>query len=437
MAQQVNRVPKRILVSLLESLSAGVVPRMGAPYVAIGREGEVSSILDSLENVSEGGSFMKLVIGRYGSGKSFLMQLVKGYAVEKNYVCCDADLSPERRLYGSKGNGLATYRELIKNMCTKTSPEGGALQSLIAKWISNIQSETAMAGYRAGSEEFDREVEKRIFEVTREAESHVGGFDFAYVVNTYYKATKCNDDGLKGCALRWLRGEYLTKSEAKKELNVYSVINDENWYDYIKLLAFFVRRIGYKGFVVFIDECVNLYKITNRVSREANYEKLLSMFNDTLQGNSKGLGIILGGTPMFLEDRRRGLYSYEALKSRLEDGKYADMGYKNLMGPVIRLERLDDNELYALVTRVKNLHGMNYNWEVPVSDVQTAEFLKDSLGRAGAGTMITPREIIRDFLQVLNILYQNPNAKFEDIVKVKISEDRKESNENDIADIEF
>ncbi len=437
MAQQLNRVPKRILVSLLESLSAGVVPRMGAPYVAIGREGEVNALLDSLENVADGGSFMKMVIGRYGSGKSFLMQLVKGYAIEKNYVCCDADLSPERRLYGSKGNGVATYRELIKNMCTKTSSEGGALQSLIAKWISNIQSETAIAGIKAGTAEFDAEVERRIFEVTREAENLVGGFDFACVVNAFYKASKNGDDGLKGCALRWLRGEYLTKSEAKKELGVFSIINDENWYDYIKLLAFFVRRIGYKGFVIFIDECVNLYKITNRVSREANYEKLLSMFNDTLQGNSKGLGIILGGTPMFLEDKRRGLYSYEALKSRLEDGRYADAGFKNLMGPVIRLERLDDNQLYALVTRVKNLHGQNYNWDVPVSDGQAEVFLKDCLSRTGAGTMVTPREIIRDFLGVLNILYQNPNAKFEDVVKTTVSESVSTTAEDDIADIEF
>ncbi len=441
MAQQVNRVPKRILVSLLESLSAGVVPRMGAPYVAIGREGEVSALLDSLENVADGGSFMKLVIGRYGSGKSFLMQLVRGYAVEKGFVCCDADLSPERRLYGSKGNGVATYRELVKNMCTKTSPEGGAIQGIIAKWISNTQSETAMAGLAAGTPEFDAEVERKIHAVTREAESHVGGFDFACVVNAFYKANKNDDEQLKGYALRWLRGEYVTRTEAKKELGVSSVINDENWYDYIKLLAFFVRMIGYKGLVVFIDECVNLYKITNRISREANYEKLLSMFNDTLQGSSKGLGIILGGTPMFLEDKRRGLYSYEALKSRLEEGRYASTEFKNLMGPVIRLERLDDNQLYALVTRVKNLYGQNYGWEVPVTDEQAEVFLRDCLSRAGAGTMVTPREIIRDFLGVLNILYQNSGAEFEDVVKVAVSSDTENRTEKqddfDIADIEL
>lgn len=441
MAEKLNGLPKRILVSLLESLSAGVVPRKGAPYVAIGREDEVSALLDSLEHVADGGSFMKLIIGRYGSGKSFLMQLVRGYAVERNYVCCDADLSPERRLYGSKGNGTATYKELVKNMCTKTSPDGGAIQTLIAKWISNTQSETAIAGYKPGTEEFDAEVERRIHEVTRKAEDHVGGFDFACVVNAFYKAGRNGDEALKGSALRWLRGEYTTRAEAKKDLGVSSVINDENWYDHIKLLAFFVREIGYKGLVLFIDECVNLYKITNRISREANYEKLLSMFNDTLQGNSKGLGIVMGGTPMFLEDKRRGLYSYDALKSRLEDGRYGGSGFKNLMGPVIRLERLDDNQLYALITRVKNLHAGNYGWEVPVSDEQAAVFLKDCLTRAGAETMITPREIIRDFLNVLNILYQNRSAVFEDVVKLTVSAENTvasaEQSDDEIADIEF
>lgn len=443
MAQQLNKVPKRILVSLLESLAAGVVPRIGAPYVAIGREDEVNALLDCLQNVAEGGSSMKLIVGRYGSGKSFLIQLVRGYAIERGFVCCDADLSPERRLYGSKGNGLATYRELLKNMCTKTSPEGGALQALISKWISNLRSETAARGFSVGTAEFDSEVERRIHEVTREAEEQVGGFDFAVAVNAFYRGGNNDDEELKANAMRWLRGEYSTRSEAKRDLGVSSVITDENWYDYIKLFAFFVRRIGYKGLVVFIDECVNLYKITNRISREANYEKLLSMFNDTLQGNSKGLGIVLGGTPAFLEDKRRGLFSYEALKSRLEDGRYSSAGFKNLMGPVIRLERLDDDSLYALVLRVKVLHGQNYGWEPPVTDGQAEVFLRDCLSRAGASIMVTPREIIRDFLGVLNILYQNPNAKFEDVVKVTLSEAEGEGGENgssggtDIADIEF
>ena len=438
MAQQLNKVPKRILVSLLESLSAGVVPRTGAPYVAIGREEEVDALMACLSNVENGGAFMKLIIGRYGSGKSFLIQLIRGYAVEKGFVCCDADLSPERRLYGSKGNGLATYRELVKNMCTKTSPDGGAIQNVIAKWISNVRSEVALAGFKAGTEEFDSEVMRRVHLVTRETENYVGGFDFACAVNAYYKGSLNDDEALKGAAVRWLRGEYPTRTEAKKALGVSGIIDDENWYDYIKLLAYFVRKIGYKGLIIFIDECVNLYKITNRISREANYEKLLSMFNDTLQGNASGLGIVLGGTPMFLEDKRRGLFSYEALKSRLEEGRYGG-GFKNLMGPVIRLERLDDDALYALVCRVKGLHAQNYGWEPPVNDDMAIGFLKECLSRAGADSMVTPREIIRDFLEVLNILYQHPELNFDNIVKTTVSSSVPitATDSDDIADIEI
>ncbi len=439
MAEAVSRVPKRILANLLDSLSAGVVPRIGAPYVAIGREDEVSALISCMERVADGGSFMKLIIGRYGSGKSFLMQLTRGYALEKGFVCCDADLSPERRFYGSKGNGVATYRELVKNMSTKTSPEGNALPSLIAKWISATQAEVAGEGYSVGTLEFEKRMTEKIHQITSEAQSQIGGFDFACVINAYYSAvTKLNDEK-KASAMRWLRGEYVSKVEAKRELGVSSIVNDENWYDHIKLIAFFVRKIGYKGLIVFFDECVNLYKIAHRVSREANYEKLLSMFNDTLQGGSEGLGIILGGTPMFLEDKRRGLYSYEALKSRLEEGHFSSVGYKNLMGPVIRLERLTDDELYALVTRVKNLHAQYYSWNVSVSDSQLEEFLRSVLSRAGASSMMTPREIIRDLLGVLNILYQNKNASFGDIVKSnnEVITDNKKAQDDSLLEIEL
>lgn len=416
------KIPKRILVSLLDSLSAGVVPRSGAPFVAIGRDDEVNALLEGLNTIERGGSFMKLIIGKYGSGKSFLIQLVRGYAIERGYVCCDADLSPERRICGSKGSGLATYKELIKNMTTKTSPDGNALPSVIAKWISSVQSDVARSGILPSDARFTDEVSRRIFEVTRMTESKVGGFEFANAVNTYYRAHIEGDDDKKSCAMRFLRGEYTTKTEARRDIGAGEIIDDDSWYDYIKLLADFVKSIGYKGLVVFIDECVNLYKITNRISREANYEKLLSMFNDTLQGNARSLGIVLGGTPQFLEDPRRGLFSYDALKSRLSDSRFSDSGFKNLMGPVIRLKRLDNNELYALLARLLQLHLQNYEWNPNITDEMLGDFLSSSLSRAGAETMITPREIIRDFLSLLNILYQNDGVDFYSLIKKKNEE---------------
>ena len=416
-------VPKRILSSLISSVSAGVVPRLGAPYIAIGREAEISALLSDLEIVGEGGSAMRFVIGKYGSGKSFLIQLMRGYALERGFICADCDLSPERRLCGGKGSGIATYRELIKNMSSKTSPEGGALGPVISRWLSSVQGEVAQSGVLPGSPDFGKEVSKRVFALSKKMENSVGGFDFASVINSYYRAETEGSDELKSACLRWLRGEYTTKTEAREYLSVGSLISDDNWYDYIKLWAEFVKSIGYRGFVVFIDECVNLYKITNRVSRENNYEKILSMFNDTLQGRAPGLCMIMGGTPQFLEDTRRGLFSYEALRSRLADGRFTGSGeFRDMLGPVIRLRRLSDNELFALISRLTQLHGMYSSWEPRVTEEQQAQFLREAVSRTGADTMMTPREMIRDYMSVLNILLQNPSAGFTDVVRSSASQ---------------
>ncbi len=411
------KIPKRILSSLINSISAGVVPRLGAPYIAIGRTDEIAALLKDTELIADGGSSMRLIIGRYGSGKSFLIQLIRGYALDNGFVCADADLSPERRICGGRGYGIATYRELIRNMSSKASPDGGALPQIIAKWLSALQVEMIGDGFSPDSAEFDREMTKRVFSLSKQLEDSIGGFDFAKVINIYYNACKNEDEDKKSACMRWLRGEFPTKTEARAALGVTSIIDDESWYNYIKLYAQFVRIIGYKGFIIFIDECVNLYKINNRIARESNYEKLLSMFNDTLQGKAPGLGIILGGTPQFLEDTRRGLYSYDALKSRLSDSKYVNSEYKNLIGPVIKLRKLSDNELYALIVRLTKLHAQNYGWTPRVTDEEMTMFLNDCLKRAGADTMITPREIIRDYLSVLNLLLQNDGVTFGELVK--------------------
>lgn len=413
-----TKIPKRVLSGLLASISAGVVPRMGAPYIAIGRNDEIEALLGDLEAVNDGGGSMRFIIGKYGSGKSFLIQLVRGFALEKGFVTADADLSPERRICGAKGTGIATYRELIRNLASKSSPDGGAMPQIIARWLSDLQSETAGEGLDIGSDAFTKSLTEKIYRVARSLEAQIGGFDFASVITAYYKAYLAGDEEKKSACLRWLRGEYSTKTEARNAVGVplSGIIDDDNWYEYIKLLAVFFRHIGYRGFVVFIDECVNLYKITNRISRENNYEKLLSMFNDTLQGKAEGLALIFGGTPQFLEDTRRGLFSYEALRSRLSDGQFQKAGYKNLIGPVIRLRRLSDDELFALIARITNLHAQNYNWKPRVTDEDMAAFLKICLERAGADTLITPREIIRDYMTVLNILFQNPETTFSDVV---------------------
>ena len=414
------KIPKRILNTLLASLAAGVVPRIGAPYIAIGRKEEINSLLDNLDTAGDGGAFCRFLIGRYGSGKSFLIQLVRGYALERGFICADADLSPERRLTGGSGAGLATYKELMINMATKAAPDGGALATVLSRHFTKLKTDLVAEGILPDSPDFEKELKKKVYVTLAELEGDVGGFDFAGVLGEYYTASIRDDNEKKSACLRWLRGEFATKTEARAALGfgVSTVIDDDNWYNYVKLFSSLSVKLGYSGFILFVDECVNLYKIPNRISREANYEKLLAIFNDTLQGKAQSLGVIFGGTPQFLEDTRRGLFSYDALKSRLTDSRYSELGYQNLSSPVIRLRRLSDNELLALTKRLSKLYMQKEGTDIPlVTDAEIESFVRTSTARAGADEMITPREIIRDFLTLLNILRDNPTATFDDLVK--------------------
>ena len=422
MAEEVNgiKVPKRILNTLLASLTAGVVPRTGAPYIAIGRKEEIATLLDDLDTVGEGGAACRFLIGRYGSGKSFLIQLLRGYALDRGFLTADADLSPERRLTGGNGAGLATYRELMMHLSSKASPEGGALSSVLSRHFVQIKNEIVADGILPEDEAFEKELKKRVILTLSASEESVGGFDFARVLGAYYSASLADDAEKKSACLRWLRGEFATRTEAKAALgfSVGTVIGDDNWYDFIKLFAAFSRKLGYAGLILFIDECIDLYKIPNRISREANYEKILAVFNDTMQGRASSLGVIFGGTPQFLEDTRRGLFSYEALRSRLSDSRYAELGYRDLSSPVIRLRRLSNNELLALVKRLTKLYMQREETDTPpLTDEQIERFLQVSVSRAGAEELLMPREMIRDYLSLLNILRDNKGLQFDDVMK--------------------
>ena len=419
-------IPKRILVNLLSALSAGVVPRTGAPYIAIGRNDEIAALLESMNTVADGGAAVRFLIGRYGSGKSFLIQLLRGYAMDRGFLCADADLSTDqRRLCGGNGAGLATYRELIRNLASKASPDGGALPVVLSRHYASVLSGLAERGVLPESPSFSEELRREVIVGFSKLESSVGGFDFSRVICEYFLACAEENEDRKSACLKWLRGEFANKTEAKAELGfrVSGIVDDENWYDYIKLWAILARHLGYAGLIVYIDECIILYKIVNRVSRESNYEKLLTIFNDALQGRAEGLGVIFGGTPQFLEDTRRGLFSYEALRSRLADSRFADAGYTTLSSPVIRLRRLSDNELFALLQRLSKLFAMQKGSEELLSESQLERFLAVCLARAGASELLTPREMIRDFLTLLNILSENPDASFEELLVGKEKEE--------------
>lgn len=412
-----TKVPKRIARTVLNSLKGGVVPRIGLPYVTVGRKSEIEALLHDVDIISEGGASFRFIVGRYGSGKSFLIQTIRNYVMDKGFIVADADLSPERRLQGTRGQGLATYRELIGNLATKTRPEGGALTLILDRWISSVQAQAAQeTGLQPGDAALSAAVDRKIVAVTSQISELVHGFEFATLLSKYYHAYIEQDDETRMKVIRWFRGEYALKREAKEALGVNIIITDDDWYDYLKLFAVFFRLAGYAGMMIMIDELVNIYKIPNSITRQYNYEKMLTMYNDTLQGKAKYLGIIMGATPQAVEDRRRGVYSYEALRSRLAEGKFSRPGARDMLAPVIRLEPLTAAEMLVLCDKLAAMHAGLYGYSQSVTDEDLAEFIKIEFSRVGADSNITPREVIRDFIELLDLMYQHPEMKLADLL---------------------
>ncbi len=400
----------------MNSLKGGVVPRVGLNYVTVGRTAEIDALLRDVEMIAEGGASFRFIVGKYGSGKSFLLQTIRNYVMAKNFVVVDADLSPERRLQGTRGQGLATYKELIRNMSTKTKPEGGALSLILDRWISSVQQQVLSESDLSPTDPaLQKLVEKRISAVICSLNEMVHGFDFARLLTLYYQAYCSDDDETKAKVLKWFRGEYSTKTEARAELGVGIIITDDDWYEYLKLFAAFLKQAGYAGMLVLIDELVNIYKIPNAITRQYNYEKILTMYNDAMQGKAHHIGFLLGGTPQCMEDPRRGVYSYEALRSRLAEGHFSGE-HKDLLSPVIRLLPLTNEEMLILIEKLADIHAGLYEYQQIVTQQDMVDFIQVEFGRIGADSHITPREVIRDFIEVLDIVYQNPQVKVRELL---------------------
>ena len=416
------RIPNRIANILINALKGGVVPRVGLEYITVGRSQEIDAILSDIDIICDGGASFRFIVGKYGSGKSFLLQTIRNYASAKGFAVVDADLSPERRFAGTKGQGLATYKELIRNLSTKSKPDGGALPLILEKWISGIQATVKMTvdatptASTMSADAFDALVEQQIFAVAGALEGMVNGFEFAKAVVAYWKAYRQDDATMKSNVLKWFRGEYPSKKEARADLGINFIVTDETWYDFLKLFATFLVGAGYKGLLVFIDELVNIFKIPNSVTRSNNYEKILTMYNDALQGRASHIGFLMGGTPQSVEDKYKGIFSYEALRSRLAEGHFASADVRDLSAPIIRLQMLSQEEMYILIEKLLNIHAQLYNYTPALAHDDLIYFLTVEYNRVGADTHITPREIIRDFIELVNILRQNPQKSMAEIL---------------------
>jgi hypothetical protein len=393
--------------TILQALAAGVVPRVGLQHIQVGRAREIAALVQDIDRVADGGAAIRFVIGEYGAGKTFFLNLVRLIALERRCVTIQADLAPDRRIHATGGQARGLYAEAVRNMATRTKAEGGALTSIVERFITECVKAAESGG---GS------VEKAIDERLRPLQDHVGGHDYATVLKTYWRANEDGDEALKAAALRWLRAEYPTKTEARQALGVRSIIDDGDVYDSLKLLAVFVRLAGYAGVVVVFDEMVNIYKLQSSQARNQNFEQILRILNDVLQGGVEGLGFLFGGTPEFLMDSRRGLYSYQALQSRLIENSFATGGLVDMTGPVLRLQNLTPEELLVLLGNLRSVFACGDETKHLVPDEALTAFMEHCNRRIGEAYFRTPRNTIKAFVQFLRVLEQNPGVQWQELL---------------------
>jgi hypothetical protein len=393
--------------TLIQALRTGVVPRLGQHLIQVGRVQEIDALIKNIDSIADGGTAFRLIIGEYGSGKTFFLNLIRAIALKKELVATTADLNPDRRLQGSSGQARSLYAELAKNLSTRTKPDGGALTGIVEKFIYTAATEAKQKG--VGADVIIQQKLARLAEM-------VNGYDFAHVIEVYWKASQEGNEQQKADAVRWLRGEFTTKTEARNAVGVRNIVDDANIYDQIKLLSVFVRLAGFAGLLLCLDEMVNLYKISNAAARNANYEQILRILNDVLQGSVEGLGFLLGGTPEFLMDTRRGLFSYAALQSRLAENTFASNGLVDFQHPVIRLSSLTQEDFLVLLQKIQSVFVLGDEAKCPLPDEALTTFMSHCQERIGEAYFRTPRTTITSFVNLLAVLEQNPGADWKQLI---------------------
>ena len=424
----IDKIKPKEATSIINSLIGGVVPKIGVQHIAVGRSEEINAVVTALEDVKNGHSMVKFWIGDFGSGKSFMLHLLNTVALKQKFVVANADFTPDNRLYSNDGKAVALYTAIMDNVSIQTKPEGGALPTLLEKWIEQVITKTAednkISLTEIRNEQYlgliQTNIQKTINEIT-----DVGGFDFGLVVMKYYEGFIKNDEQLRRNALKWLKGEYSTKTEARQDLGIREIINDLNFYDMLKNFSKLFVSMGYSGFMVNLDEAINLYKISNSAIREKNYEKILTIYNDCFQGKVANLFFNFAGTKEVLENQRRGLFSYDALKTRLVTNKYETLEIRDFAQPVIRLLPIDHNEIFVLLKNLKAIFDYNYKTDLSISDDDIKQFMEELFNKPGASDFLMPREVIREFLNILNIIRQNPTLdKTKLFGELEISDER-------------
>jgi len=415
-----KKLKPRERTAIIDSLKAGVVPRIGLQHIQVGRSLEITELIKDFDEIKNGASKIRFIIGEYGSGKSFFLTLATGISHEYNFVSTKIDITTEKVLYSRDKRSQSLYTELVKNFSVKVRQNGEALKSIIESWIVNkigINQDIPT-----------EEINSKLSYIR----NYVSGFDFSTIICKYYEGYTTGDVRLMENSIRWLSGEYQTKTEARNDLGVRTIITDENYYDYLKLLSQFIKDAGYTGLLICIDELAVLVRLASP-TRTKNYETLLKMYNDCLQGQFSGIYYLFGGTPEFLRHPSKGLYSYGALKTRLAENPFSDSLYRDLSGPILELNNLTQEELFAVFLNIRNVFASYDKSKFIIDNIGIKEFMKWIFNRLGADSFLSPREAIKNFVNLLSQIENYPEKTWSDFLGSNNSneniEDAKQNNE--------
>lgn len=395
--------------AILTPLRAGVVPAQGLGYFQVGREAEISTLNRDVERLLQGGGAVRFIVGPYGSGKTFTRQLLRTNALSRGLVVISADLSPERRLHASSGSQARTlYAELMRSLATRARPQGQALGSVVERFILA----TLRQGHLQG-----QEAQQALLARLSPFEEYPGGFDFIEVIQHYWRGLEQGKLAWQKAALRWLRAEYPTLSEARKALPVHSIIDSGNLYGALKLWNEFVRLAGYPGMLVLLDEVATLTEISHSQSRLNNYNQLLTLINETWLGTAAGLGFMFFATPELLEHPKRGIAALPALQARLQENRFAQLGFTDVSGPVVRLQPLGELEIDRLLKHLRHIQALGQPGDYQLSDVELWNVLIACRKHFGSDYYANPRLTIKTFLDILALLEQNPTLSLQTLLQ--------------------
>lgn len=422
-----NRINPKEADNIIKALEAGVVPRRGIQHLLVGRHKEVEEVILILDNIKQGESDIRFWVGDFGSGKSFMMRTIESLAVQKNFAVSTIDLTPTRRFYASDGKAQSLYNEIVDNIIIQTSQDGNAIKTIIEEWINSIITSVSERDKIPASQLLVKEnkgiIEKEILNITSSFKSVGLSYELGQAISKYYEGLMEDNQVLKLKALRWIRGDISTKTESKNELGIKRIINDDNWYEAIKNLAELFSDIGYSGFVINFDEAVNLYKLPMSQTRERNYEKILNIFNECKSNTARGLFVNFGATRKTIFDERRGMSSYGALKGRLGNESSLDSKLINTNKTVLPLKPLTTEEIYTLLENLKNIYNIHYRLDIDMTMENIKLYMEEQLNRPGALEFLTPRAVIKDFLEILDMIRQNPDVETETIIYEKFGKE--------------